>query len=252
MRNYMDLTGRVAVITGASSGLGNAFCKAMAENGAKIAAFARRAERLEALKEEIESKGGECLPVVCDVTSEQQIIDGVQKVIDHFGKIDILVNVAGYIKVCPTTELPLAEWQKVVDTSITAYFLMARECAKNMIKNHYGRIINIGSMYGCIASHHNPILSYNTTKGGVPNMTRGMAQEWAEYGITVNAVGPGMFPTEMMNVTDEAKQFLAFRAPIGRAGELDEILGQVLLFASECNSYTTGQTIYVDGGLTSV
>ena len=252
MRNYMDLTGRVAVITGASSGLGNAFCKAMAENGAKIAAFARRAERLEALKEEIESKGGECLPVVCDVTCEQQIIDGVQKVIDHFGKIDILVNVAGYIKVCPTTELPLAEWQKVVDTSITAYFLMARECAKNMIKNHYGRIINIGSMYGCIASHHNPILAYNTTKGGVPNMTRGMAQEWAEYGITVNAVGPGMFPTEMMDVTDEAKQFLAFRAPIGRAGKIDEILGQVLLFASENNSYTTGQTIYVDGGLTSV
>ena len=252
MRNYMDLTGRVAVITGASSGLGNAFCKAMAENGAKIAAFARRAERLEALKEEIESKGGECFPVVCDVTSEQQIIDGVQKVVDHYGKIDILVNVAGYIKVCPTTELPLAEWQKVVDTSITAYFLMARECAKNMIKNHYGRIINIGSMYGCIASHHNPILAYNTTKGGVPNMTRGMAQEWAEYGITVNAVGPGMFPTEMMDVTDEAKQFLAFRAPIGRAGKIDEILGQVLLFASENNSYTTGQTIYVDGGLTSV
>ena len=252
MRNYMDLTGRVAVITGASSGLGNAFCKAMAENGAKIAAFARRADRLEELKKEIEAAGGECLPVVCDLTVEQQIVDGVQAVVDHFGKIDILVNVAGYIKVCPTTELPLAEWQKMVDTSITAYFLMAREVAKNMIKNHYGRIINIASMYGCIASHHNPILGYNTTKGAVPNMTRGMAQEWAEYGITVNAVGPGMFPTEMMVVTDEAKQFLAFRAPIGRAGELDEILGQVLLFASECNSYTTGQTIYVDGGLTSV
>lgn len=252
MRNYMDLTGRVAVITGASSGLGNAFCKAMAENGAKIAAFARRADRLEELKKEIEAAGGECLPVVCDVTVEQQIADGVQKVIDHFGKIDILVNVAGYIKVCPTTELPLSEWQKMVDTSITAYFLMAREVAKNMIENHYGRIINIASMYGHIASHHNPILGYNTTKGAVPNMTRGMAQEWAEYGITVNAVGPGMFPTEMMEVTDEAKQFLAFRAPIGRAGELDEILGQVLLFASECNSYTTGQTIYVDGGLTSV
>ena len=252
MRNYMDLTGRVAVITGASSGLGRAFCKAMAENGAKIAAFARRAERLEELKKEIEAGGGECLPVVCDVTVEQQIVDGVQKVVDHFGKIDILVNVAGYIKVCPTTELPLSEWQKMVDTSITAYFLMAREVAKNMIKNRYGRIINIASMYGCIASHHNPILGYNTTKGAVPNMTRGMAQEWAEYGITVNAVGPGMFPTEMMVVTDEAKQFLAFRAPIGRAGELDEILGQVLLFASECNSYTTGQTIYVDGGLTSV
>lgn len=252
MKNYMDLTGRVAVVTGASSGLGKAFCQAMAENGAKIAAFARRENRLIELKNEIEANGGECLPVVCDVTVEQQIIDGVQKVVDHYGKIDILVNCAGYIKVCPTTELPLSEWQKVVDTSITAYFLMAREVAKNMIQNHYGRIINIASMYGRIASHHNPILAYNTTKGAVPNMTRGMAQEWAEYGITVNAVGPGMFPTEMMDVTDEAKQFLAFRAPIGRAGNIDEILGQVLLFASEGNSYTTGQTIYVDGGLTSV
>ena len=252
MRNYMDLTGRVAVVTGASSGLGNAFCKALAENGAKIAAFARRAERLEALKAEIEANGGECLPVVCDLTVEQDVIDGVQKAIDHFGKIDILINVAGYIKVCPTVDLPLSEWQKMVDTSITAYFLMAREVAKNMIENRYGRIINIASMYGCIASHHNPILGYNTTKGGVPNMTRGMAQEWAEYGITVNAVGPGMFPTEMMVVDEQAEQFLAFRAPIGRAGRIDEILGQVLLFASDCNSYTTGQTIYIDGGLTSV
>ncbi|ACV21831.1 SDR family NAD(P)-dependent oxidoreductase [Slackia heliotrinireducens] len=252
MKNYFDFTGRVAVVTGASSGLGNAFCKALAENGAKVAGFARRADKLEQLRADIEAAGGECLPVVCDLTVEQDVIDGVQKVIDHFGKIDILINVAGYIKVCPTVDLPLEEWQKVVDTSITAYFLMAREVAKNMIQNHYGRIINIASMYGCIASHHNPILAYNTTKGGVPNMTRGMAQEWAEYGITVNAIGPGMFPTEMMNVTEEAEQFLAFRAPIGRAGRIDEILGQMLLFASECNSYTTGQTIYIDGGLTSV
>lgn len=146
----------------------------------------------------------------------------------------------------------LEEWNKMVDTSITAYFLMAREVAKNMIENRYGRIINIASMYGRIASFHNPILGYNTTKGAVPNMTRGMAQEWAEYGITVNAVGPGMFPSEMMIVNEQAEAFLASRAPIGRAGRLEELLGQVLLFASEYSSYTTGQTIYIDGGLTSV
>ena len=190
--------------------------------------------------------------MACDVTVEQQIIDGVQQVVDHFGKIDILVNNAGYIKVCPTTELPLVEWQKVVDTSITAYFLMAREVGKNMIKNRYGRIINTASMYGCIASHHNPILSYNATKGAVPNFTRGLAQEWAEYGITVNAIGPGMFPSEMMVVDDQTRQFLAFRAPIGRPGKVEELCGQLLLFASEGCAYTTGQTIYIDGGITSV
>lgn len=252
MKNYMDLTGRVAVVTGASSGLGYAYSKALAENGAKVAAFARRAEQLEQLKKEIEAAGGECLPVICDVTVEQNIIDSVKKTIDHFGKIDILVNSAGYIKMSPTTELPLEEWQKVVDTSITAYFLMAREVGKNMIANRYGRVINIASMYGHIASHHNPILAYNTTKGAVPNFTRGLAQEWAEYGITVNAIGPGMFPSEMMEVNDQVNQFLAFRAPIGRAGRVEELCGQLLLFASEGNSYTSGQTIYIDGGITAV
>lgn len=252
MKNYMDLTGRVAIVTGASSGLGYAFSKALAENGAKVAAFARRLERLNELKAEIEAAGGECLPVVCDVTKEQDIVSGVAKVVEHFGKVDILINNAGYMKVCPTTELPLEEWQKVVDTSITAYFLVAREVGKNMIKNRYGRIINIASMYGCIASHHNPILAYNATKGAVPNFTRGLAQEWAEYGITVNAIGPGMFPSEMMVIDPGTEQFLAARAPIGRPGKLDELLGQILLFASETSSYTTGQTIYIDGGITSV
>jgi len=252
MKNYMDLTGRVAIVTGASSGLGYAFAKALAENGAKVAALARRKEKLVGLCEEIAAAGGECIPVVCDVTKEDNIISAVQEVVDHYGKIDILVNNAGSIKVCPTTELTLADWQGVVDTSITAYFLMAREVGKHMIANRYGRIINLASMYGCIASHHNPILAYNATKGAVPNFTRGLAQEWAEYGITVNAVGPGMFPSEMMRVDEQTNQFLAFRAPIGRAGRVEELCGQVLLFASELSSYTTGQTIYIDGGITSV
>lgn len=252
MINYMDFSGRIVIITGASSGLGYAYAKAFAERGAKIAAFARRENKLLELKAEIEMIGSECLPVICDVTKEQDIIDGVKLTIEHFGKIDILINNAGSIKVCPTTELSLDDWNSMVDTSITAYFLMAREVGKNMIANHYGRIINTASMYGCIASHHNPILGYNATKGAVPNFTRGLAQEWAEYGITVNAVGPGMFPSEMNVVTEDEKKFLASRAPIGRAGNLDELIGQVLLFASEYTSYTTGQTIYIDGGITSV
>ncbi len=175
MKNYMDLTGRIAIVTGASSGLGYEYCKAFAENGAKVAAFARRKERLEKLKEEIESMGGTCLPVQCDVGKEEQVTAGVQQVIDNFGKVDILVNNAGMMAYCPTVELSLEQWQKVVDVSLTGYFLMARECAKNMIQNQYGRIINTASMYGHIAAFHHPILAYNATKGAVPNFTRSLA-----------------------------------------------------------------------------
>lgn len=252
MKNYMDLTGRVAIVTGASSGLGYEYCKAFAENGAKVAGFARRIEKLEALENEIEAAGGEFLPVGCDVSKEDQVVSGVQKVIDAFGKVDILVNNAGMMAYTPTVDLTLDRWMDVVNVSLTGYFLMARECAKNMIANNYGRIINTASMYGHIAAFHHPILAYNTTKGAVPNFTRALAQEWAEYNITVNAIGPGEFPTEMMQFDDAALDELKKRCPLGRPGRIEELCGQLLLFASESNSYTTGQTIYIDGGWTAV
>lgn len=252
MKNYMDLTGCVAIVTGASSGLGYEYCKAFAENGACVAGFARRAERLEHLKEESEGMGGKFLPVQCDVSVEEQVVAGVKQVVDAFGKVDILVNNAGMIAYCPTVELSLEQWQRVVDVSLTGYFLMARECAKYMIPQRYGRIINTASMYGRIAAFHHPILAYNTTKGAVPNFTRALAQEWAQYNITVNAIGPGEFPTEMMQITEEALNELKGRCPIGRPGEISELCGQLLLFASEASAYTTGQTIYIDGGWTSV
>ena len=172
--------------------------------------------------------------------------------IDTWGKIDILVNNAGAMAYCSTTELPLERWQNVVDISLTGYFLMARECGKNMIKNQYGRIINTASMFVKISSFHNPILAYNATKGAIPNFTRSLAQEWAEYNITVNAIGPGEFPSEMMVFTDEALEELKQRCPIGRPGKIEELCGQLLLFASENSAYTTGQTIYIDGGWTAV
>lgn len=252
MKNYMDLTGRVAVVTGASSGLGYEYCKALAENGAKVAAFARRKEKLEKLQKEIEEAGGICLPVTCDVSKEEQVMAGVKKVVDEFGKVDILVNNAGAMAYCPTTELSLEKWKQVVDISLTGYFLMARECGKIMIKNKYGRIINTASMLGKIAGFHNPILAYNATKGAVPNFTRSLAQEWSQYNITVNAIGPGEFPSEMMVFDENSLQILKDRCPIGRPGRIEELCGQLLLFASENTSYTTGQTIYIDGGWTSV
>ncbi len=252
MKNYMDLSGRVAIVTGASSGLGYEYCKALAENGAKVAAFARRTDRLEKLKAEIEAAGGTCLPVPCDVSREQQVIDSVKTVADTFGRIDILVNNAGMIAYCPTTDLPLQDWQKVVDVSLTGYFLMSRECGKYMIKQEYGRIINTGSMFGMICGKDHPILAYNATKGAVPNFTRSLAQEWAKYNITVNAIAPGQFPSEMMVFDEATLQYLKQRCPIPRPGRIEELCGQLLLFASESSSYTTGQTICIDGGWTCV
>lgn len=252
MKNYMDVTGNVSIVTGASSGLGYQYAKALAENGAKVAVFARRIDKLQALKSEIEANNGVCLPVACDVTNEEQVIAGVQKTFEEFGKIDILVNNAGAIALMPTTELPLEQWQSVVDVSLTGYFLMARECAKHMIANNYGRIINTGSMFGHIACFNSPILVYNATKGAIPNLTRGLAQEWAKYNITVNAIGPGMFPSEMSVIDENTLELLKQRCPIGRPGVIDESCGQLLLFASKNSSYTTGQTIYIDGGYTAV
>lgn len=252
MKNYMDLTGRVAIVTGASSGLGYEYSKALAGNGAKVAGFARRIERLEALKDDIQAAGGEFLAVQCDVGVEDQVIAGVQRTIDEFGKVDILVNNAGLQAYCPTVDLPLERWLDVLNVNLTGYFLMARECAKNMIENNYGRIINTASMYGHISPNHHPILAYCTTKGAIPNFTRALAQEWAPYNITVNAIGPGEFPTEMMQFDDAALAELEGRCPITRPGNIDELCGQLLLFASEESSYTTGQTIYIDGGWTAV
>lgn len=252
MKNYLDLTGKVAVVTGASSGLGYEYAKALAENGAKVAALARRVERLEALKAEIEAAGGECLPVACDVADEETVKAAVRQVADHFGKIDILINNAGAIKLSLAVDLELKDWQNVVDISLTGYFLMARECGKHMIANNYGRVINTCSMFGLISGQQMQNLAYNTTKGAIPNFTRALAQEWAQYNITVNAIAPGMFPSEMMVITDEVRGLLQMRCPAGRPGRVEELLGQMLLFASEASSYTTGQTIAIDGGWTSV
>lgn len=252
MKNYMDLTGKIAVVTGASSGIGYAYSKALAENGAKVAAFARRVEKLEKLKDEIETAGGTCLPVACDVSNEDQVVAGVQKIIDTFGRIDILVNNAGVQHVCPAEDMTLQDWQNVIDITLNGYFLMSRECGKHMIKQQYGRIINTGSMFGHICGNGAPILPYNTSRGAIPNFTRGLAQEWAKHNITVNAIGPGEFPTEMMVFDETSLEILKNRCPMQRPGNLEDLCGQMLLFASDASAYTTGQTIYIDGGWTCV
>ena len=249
----MNLEGKTALVTGASRGIGRAIALELAKKGADVLLnYNGSVDRAREVKAEIERLGKSAQLYPCDVADYSACETMFRDIFSEHSGLDILVNNAGSMAYCPTTELTLEAWDKVVRLSITGYFLMARECAKSMIKNHYGRIINIASMYGRIASFHHPILAYNTTKGAVPNFTRGLAQEWAQYGITVNAIGPGEFPSEMMVFDDAALEELKKRCPIARPGKIEELCGQLLLFASENSAYTTGQTIYIDGGWTSV
>lgn len=182
-----DLTGKVAVVTGASSGLGQQFARALSEQGCDVAILARRKERLEEFSKELKQNGHDCLPVSCDVTDEESIKNAVNAVVDHFGKIDILVNNAGVVEYSSGLhDHTTAQWDKVLDTDLKGVFLMAREVSTIMMKQKYGRIINISSVGGIQAGPAQ--VSYFAAKGGVVNLTKAMAGDLAPYGILVNAI----------------------------------------------------------------
>ena len=202
MKNYMDLTGRVAVVTGASSGLGYEYCKAFAENGAKVAAFARRKEKLETLKGEIEAMGGECLPVPCDVGDEAQVVAGVRSVIDTFGKVDILVNNAGITRDALLLRLSEADFDAVLATNLRGAFLCMKQASKLMMKQRFGRIINISSVVALRGNAGQ--VNYAASKAGIIGMTKSLAKELASRKVTVNALAPGFIETAMTADLPEA------------------------------------------------
>lgn len=253
MRDCFDLTGRVAVITGASSGLGVEFAKALAFRGADVALFARRADKLQQVAEEVKEFGHRVLPVTCDVTNEEMVKAGVEQVIKEFGKIDILLNNAGTCNMVPTTELTKEQWHQVVDVNLEAVVFMTKHVAKYMQQANYGRIINTGSMYGLRGSVTGPIAPYWASKGAIPQLTRGWALEFAPYNITCNAIAPGFFPSELMNdSSDEFTALIKAIIPLGRVGKVEELDGLVTMLASDGASYITGQTIPIDGGKTAI
>ena len=248
-----DLTGKVAIVTGASSGLGRQFATALSEQGCDVAILARRKERLEKLAEELKKNGHDCLAVTCDVTDEESICQAVKEVADYFGHIDILVNNAGVVEYSSgLSDHTTAQWDKVLNTDLKGVFLMGREVSKVMMKQKYGRIINIASVGGIQAGPSQ--VSYFAAKGGVVNLTKAMAGDLAPYHILVNAIAPGVYDTEMTHDALDAPGSLVLknRVALKRFGREGEMNGALIYFASDACTYTTGQLLVVDGGMTSM
>ncbi|MDV0444740.1 Gluconate 5-dehydrogenase [Methanimicrococcus sp. At1] len=252
-----DLTGRVAVITGGSSGLGVQFAKVLAEQGADVAIIARRMDKLESVAAEIRKTGRKCLPVQADLTQTKDIQNAVAAVIEEFGKVDILINNAGSAVPAPAEEMTDEQWDFTVTLNLSSVFKTAREFGKEMIKNNYGRIINIASMHGLVGNINKGLATscaYHATKGGVVNLTRALAVEWSKYGITVNAICPGFFPSELTQPAFESEEFqryIRLTTPLERTGRDGELNPALLSLAADEAGYTTGSIVVIDGGTTA-
>lgn len=244
-----SVTGRVALVTGASSGLGTQFAKALADNGAAVALVARRADRLKALKGEIESKGGKAVAVEADVTDRAAMARAFDAAEKAFGTVTILVNNAGIAHGGRAVEMPPEEWHKVVSTNLDAVFFWAQEAARRMLAaNKQGAIVNIASVLGFAVSKG--AVAYAAAKAGVVQVTKALAVELAFKGVRVNAIAPGWFVTEINNdyLAGEAGAAIKREIPMGRFGNPGDLDGALLLLTSNAGSYITGATIVVDGG----
>lgn len=251
-----DLKGRVAVVSGASSGLGQQMALALARQGANLVILARRMERLKEFKPKLIKAGAEkVLAVKCDVTSTEDINAAAKAAEKEFGKVDILLNCAGSSKDKGVVEMTDEEWDFTIATDETSVFKMTRAFAKIMQKKKYGRIINIASMYGLVGNTEIHTIAYHTSKGAVVNFTRAVAAELATDGITCNAICPGYFETELTKAVLDTPRFQEFaktHVPMERYGRPGELDAAVVFLASEEASYVTGLIMPVDGGYTAI
>ena len=250
-----DLTGRVAVITGASSGLGKQLSFAFANQGADLVLIARRQNLLEEVKEQLSNFGVKILTIKCDVTNTDEIKKAGEITLKEFGKVDILVNCAGASRDAGVLDMTDEDWNFTVETDLTSVFKMTREFGNIMKKNNYGRIINIASMYGLVGNTQLETIAYHSSKGGVINFTRAAAASLAKYNITCNAICPGYFRTELTKAvldTDDFKNYISQSVPLKRSGNEGELNAGVIFLASDEASYVTGVILPIDGGYTCI
>jgi NAD(P)-dependent dehydrogenase (short-subunit alcohol dehydrogenase family) len=250
-----DLSGQVALVTGGSRGLGLQMAQALGQAGAKVMLTSRKAADLEEAAAELQALGIDARWIAADASDPEQVQRVVDETLQRLGPIDILINNAGATWGAPAEEHPLAAWDKVMNLNVRSLFLFAQAVGRaSMIPRHRGRIINVASIAGLAGSLNMKFIAYGTSKGAVVNFTRTLAGEWGPYGITVNALAPGFFPSRMTQATlaEHGVENLAAYAPLRRLGDDDDLKGAVLLFASAAGKHITGQILAVDGGVSAV
>ena len=255
VQQLFDLSGRVALVTGGSRGLGLQIAESLGEAGAKVMLSARKAEELEQAAAALQDRGIDARWVAADAGDPAQVQRVCDETMQRLGKIDILVNNAGATWAAPMEDHPLEAWDKVMNLNVRSVFLMSQAVGRaSMIPRRAGRIINIASIAGLSGSIDVRFIAYGTSKGAVVNFTRTLAGEWGKYGINVNALAPGFFPSRMTQgvIAAHGSDKLAAQAPLQRLGDDDDLKGAALLFASAAGKHITGQILAVDGGVSAV
>ena len=241
------LQDKVAVITGGVSGIGAATARLFVSEGAKVVLVDLNEEKGKAFEAELKALNAEALFIKADITSEEEVANIFKQTVEAFGKVDVVFNNAGIGRVQPSHELEYAEWRKTVNVDLDGVFLVARESIREMLKTGGGTIVNTASMYGWVGSPGSA--AYNAAKGGVLNLTRSLALEYAEQNIRVNSLCPGFIDTPI--IPEESKQALAAATPVKRLGKAEEMAKAVLFLASDDSSFMTGNSLTVDGGYTA-